>query len=98
MRSPTPYSPETGETAIPTCREMAEKVTDYLEGAMSFASRAQVRLHLFQCKACVNYFNQIRRTIGFLADAPPPPPPAEGVADRVIEQVRRGNRLQPGDD
>lgn len=77
---------------------MAELVTDYLEGVMSLRSRVQVRLHLFQCDACARYFNQMRRTIGLLADAPPPPPPADGVADSIIAALRRQARPQAGDD
>ncbi len=76
---------------------MVELVTDYLDGVMSLASRAQVRLHLFQCAACAHYFNQMRRTIGLLADAPPPPP-ADDAADKIIAELRRGARAQPGDD
>lgn len=86
---------ENGVTVIPTCREMAERVTDYLEGAMSMASRLQARLHLFQCPACVRYYNQMRRTVGLMADAPPPEPPPDAVTDQVLARLRQANGKKP---
>ena len=78
----------TGEAPIPTCREMAELVTDYLEGALSLPNRLGVRWHLFRCDACVHYFNQMRKTVRLLADSPPAPPEA-GVEDRVLAGLRQ---------
>lgn len=77
---------------------MAELVTDYLEGALPLMTRLNVRWHLFQCTACVHYFDQFRRTIGLLADAPPPEPPPDTVADHVITRLRATARPQAGDD
>jgi anti-sigma factor RsiW len=79
---------ERTEALIPTCRDMTERVTDYLEGTLSLPVRLITRLHLFRCDACVRYYNQMRKTIGFLADAPPAPPPA-GAVDDVIASLRR---------
>lgn len=67
---------------------MAERVTDYLEGALSASSRLATCGHLFICPSCRRYFDQVRKTILLLADVPPPSPP-EGVADKVIAAARR---------
>jgi anti-sigma factor RsiW len=76
---------------------MAERVTDYLDGALSASSWLGTRVHLFICPSCRRYFDQMRKTIRLLADVPPPPPP-EGVADKVIAAVRRdGSRPATGD-
>lgn len=79
------------EATILTCRDMAERVTDYLEGALSLSSRLGARMHLALCPSCRRYFDQMRKTIRLLADAPPPTPP-EDVAEKVIAAVRRGER------
>ncbi len=76
---------------------MAERVTDYLEGALSLSSRLGARMHLALCPSCRRYFDQMRKTIRLLADAPPAPPP-DGVADKVIAAVRRDGQGQPTGD
>lgn len=78
------------EATIPTCREVAELVSDYLDGATSLSSRLGVRLHLVQCDACCRYLSQMRRTIRLLADLPAPRLP-DGVADKVVAEMRRRN-------
>lgn len=91
----SPDTTENGVTVIPTCRKMAERVTDYLEGAMSMASRLQTRFHLFHCPACVRYYNQMRQTIRLMADAPPPDPPPEAVTDQVLARLRQPGAKKP---
>jgi predicted anti-sigma-YlaC factor YlaD len=46
-----------------TCRELVELVTDYLEGTLSGAERARFEDHLAECEGCVNYLDQMRRTV-----------------------------------
>jgi anti-sigma factor RsiW len=56
-----------------TCREFVEVLTDYLEGALQPAERADVERHLVICRGCSNYTEQMRSTIGLLqrlADEP----------------------------
>lgn len=57
------------------CRDMAELVTPYLEGALPLKARLGAWWHLRLCAACRRYVDQVRRTIRFLGDGPPPPPP-----------------------
>ncbi len=84
---------ETGERTIPSCRDVSEMVTDYLEGAMRLRARAGVRVHLWQCDACRTYFDQMRKTIQLLAESPAQPPPPE-TEDRIAGQAgsERRNR------
>jgi anti-sigma factor RsiW len=81
---------------------MAELVTDYLEGTLPWTSKLGAGWHLFQCKACSRYFDQFRRTIRLLADAPSPDstpnPAADAVAERVLSRLRSGAQPQAGDD
>ena len=49
-----------------TCRELVEILTDYLDGALDPAERADVERHLVICRGCANYTEQMRSTIGLL--------------------------------
>lgn len=64
---------------MPTCRDMSELVTEYLERSLPISVRLGVRLHLCQCEMCRRYFDQMRRTVHLLASQPriPPPPSVE---------------------
>jgi anti-sigma factor RsiW len=45
------------------CREVVERLTDYLEDAMPAADRAAIDAHLAGCDGCTNALDQLRRTI-----------------------------------
>ena len=47
----------------PTCREIVELVTDYLEGRLSLDARTRLEQHLVYCDWCRVYLEQIRQTI-----------------------------------
>ena len=75
---------------MPTCRDMSELVTDYLERAVSLRTRLDMWWHLVRCEACRRYYDQMRRTIRLLASRAPAGP------DRTTEEnvlaSTRGNR------
>jgi len=50
-------------TRDPTCREIVELVTDYLEGAMSRRDRVAFERHLAGCEGCSDYLDQMRAVI-----------------------------------
>ena len=45
-----------------TCRELVELVTDYLDGALPPARRAEVVAHLEGCADCLRYLAQLQAT------------------------------------
>jgi anti-sigma factor RsiW len=45
------------------CRELVERVTDYLEGALSPAERSRFEIHLAACAGCLAYVDQLRRLL-----------------------------------
>jgi anti-sigma factor RsiW len=58
-----------------TCREIAELVTEYLDGRMSWTRRLQFQLHVGMCGSCRRYLRQMRttmKTLGKLPDEPLP--------------------------
>jgi Putative zinc-finger len=46
-----------------TCEELAELVTDYLEGTLPRWARVRFRLHIAGCRDCTRYVEQMRTTI-----------------------------------
>jgi anti-sigma factor RsiW len=60
----------------PTCQELAELISDYLEGVLPPARHALVDLHLAGCRNCTLYVEQMRATVTVTrrlgaADIPP---------------------------
>ena len=47
----------------PTCREVVELITDYLEARLPLEARTRLEQHLVFCDWCRVYLEQIRQTI-----------------------------------
>jgi predicted anti-sigma-YlaC factor YlaD len=60
--------------SVPTCRDMSELVTDYLERAVPLRTRLDMWWHLLRCEACRHYYDQIRQTVRLLGSQLPRPP------------------------
>lgn len=70
-----------------TCKEIAEAVTDYLEGSLSVPDWVRFQMHLGMCLGCRRYLRQMRVTIRTLGTLPAEPvPPA--VRDELIRRFR----------
>ena len=48
---------------FPTCREVVEVITDYLEDRMAVDERERFERHLATCDGCAIYLEQMRLTI-----------------------------------
>lgn len=66
---------------------MSELVTDYLDGTLPWHARLKARLHLVLCHACRHYYDQMRKTVRFLAGAPHEAPPAD-VEQLVLDSIK----------
>jgi anti-sigma factor RsiW len=53
------------------CAEIAELVTEYLEGKLSFADRAMFLMHIAVCPPCKRYVRQMELTVRTLGKLPP---------------------------
>ena len=73
---------------IPTCRDMSELVTDYMEHSLPPRAWLGARWHLVLCPACRRYYDQMRQTIRLLAKHPLPPP-ALGAEAELLAQTSR---------
>ena len=62
------------DTPVPgmtiSCQEVVEIVTDYLEGQLDEATRAELEAHLALCPGCDLYLEQMRATIDELGHVP----------------------------
>jgi anti-sigma factor RsiW len=54
----------------PSCREIVEIVTDYLEDALPPDVRLRVERHLATCPGCLAYLDQMRETVRMLGRLP----------------------------
>ena len=60
----------------PTCQELAEFITDYLEGVLPPAHRVNFDLHIADCPDCQKYVEQMRVTIAVTGRIPAPEIPS----------------------
>jgi len=49
-----------------TCRDLVEKITDFLEDALSDDEVAKLREHLSSCDGCQAHLDQMRATVRLL--------------------------------
>jgi anti-sigma factor RsiW len=77
-----------------TCRELAELVSDYLEGVLAAPVRERIVEHLAGCDDCVAYVEQMRVTIGVARELPAgevAPPVREALLALFRGWAGRGN-------
>jgi predicted anti-sigma-YlaC factor YlaD len=66
-----PATPPGGDPVlVVACREFVELVTEHLEGALPAALERAIAAHLQLCDPCVEYLEQMRRTVGVLRTLP----------------------------
>jgi anti-sigma factor RsiW len=71
----------------PTCQEVAELLTDYLEGLLTPREHARFDRHIAACRDCTLYIEQMRLTIAvsgrIRSDEIPP-----GVREELLQAFR----------
>jgi len=70
-----------------SCQEVANLITDYLEGALSPGQRIRFHMHLGLCFACRNFLKQLKYTVTTLNQLPPEPVPPH-VKDELLRRFR----------
>lgn len=82
---------------MPTCQEVAEHATEYLEKAMPRRERFGVWTHLRICPNCRAYLRQLMRTVSLTrragASGPPPSPQEE---DRLVAIMKAARPPESG--
>jgi predicted anti-sigma-YlaC factor YlaD len=59
------------------CREVSERVSDFLDATLPLSVRLQMRLHLLMCRICREYVRQMALVVGALRRLPRNEPAAE---------------------
>lgn len=70
------HPPTQGVDSGVTCREIADRATDYLEERLPIFTRAKIELHLASCSGCHDYVTQIslvKDTMALLSKQSPSP-------------------------
>jgi anti-sigma factor RsiW len=62
------------------CRDLVERVTDYLEGVLGPEETDRVNRHLEGCDGCTAYVDQVRESVRASAALPPEVPSAQAEA------------------
>jgi hypothetical protein len=79
---------------VPTCRDVSERVTDYLERRLPATGWLGMRWHLLQCDACRRYIAQMRQTVRLLAESRFPPPRTD-IEDGLVRAAQGLARSHP---
>jgi anti-sigma factor RsiW len=77
------------------CRDLVERVTDYLEGVLGPEETERVNRHLAGCDGCTAYVDQVRASVRASAALPPEVPGAQAEA-RLLDIYRTWAAERPG--
>ena len=77
-----------------TCREIAELITDYLDGSLTLRERIGFQWHLGLCFACRNYLRQMKYTIATLRQLPAEPVPPH-VKEELLKRFQNWKQRTP---
>ncbi len=70
-----------------SCQDVAEIITEYLEGEMSVPKRIRFHMHVGLCKDCRNYLQQMKYTVQTLGKIPAEPISPE-TREALLERFR----------
>lgn len=74
--------------SIPTCRDVVNLITDYLENRMADADRERFERHLAVCTGCATYLHQMRTVIDASRARPTEEAIPHGERAQLIDEFR----------
>jgi len=72
-----------------SCKELTEIATDYLEQDLPWGERLRVQIHLWMCKHCQRYVDQMRMVITLLQRLPKEPVPPDLLEQLPVFSARK---------
>jgi len=76
------------ESAGIECRQIAELLTDYVEGRLPPATRELIDWHIDGCGPCVAFVNTFRSTVKAVRKLSDPPPLPPELKQRLLAVLR----------
>ena len=70
-----------------SCKELTELATDYLEKDLPWRERLRVQVHLWMCRYCRSYLDQMRKVVALLRRLPKEPVPPN-LLEKLLPQYR----------
>ena len=70
------------------CRQIAELLTDYVEGRLPQATKELIDWHIDGCAPCVAFLNTFRSTLKAVRQLPDPPPVPSELRHRLLAVLR----------
>lgn len=64
-----------------TCRELFERLSEYMDGELSQEMCQEIRKHMDGCDPCVNFANTLKKTADLCRRLPSQPIPPEVAAE-----------------
>ena len=74
-------SPHSHDGMSMTCRELFERLSEYVDGELSQELCEEIRQHMDGCNPCVNFAKTLRTTAELCRRLPSQPIPSEVAAD-----------------
>jgi predicted anti-sigma-YlaC factor YlaD len=75
---------------VPSCRDVSELATDYMEGALNWRGRIAVRWHLGVCSMCRAHLDRLGKTQHLLGRSVLAAPAVE-IEDRLVAAREDGS-------
>ncbi len=76
---------------MPSCKEVRENLTEYMEGKLPLSRRLGIRIHLMLCKVCDGLLHALEALPKFakkiLSTPAEAPPEARETYDRVLKNL-----------
>ena len=77
-----------------SCKQIARQASEHIDQQLNWQQRLAFRLHLFICRNCRRYVNQLRTSIGSLKLVRAHPKPVlseqqQQLAEQLRQQVRK---------
>ena len=75
------------------CKDVADKASAYIDNELPLSTRFSIKLHLFMCKKCKRYVDQLKTTIKSLAGLRnyQTDLPTEEVSKELLDEFRKSN-------
>jgi anti-sigma factor RsiW len=79
------------------CRQIAELLTDYVEGRLPQATTELIDWHIDGCAPCVAFLNTFRGTLKAIRQLPDSPPVPSELRHRLLAVLRSRSAQTPRD-